>query len=579
MISFWRSLGRTEAINWIAVAVVVVLQVNGVNHVNSGFEIVGREPLFYASIFLAFVPMLAVLGMARFVVIPHVPVWLRPYLTLVSFEIAIFVRTWTFDALIRHFSFSVDSQFGARLASAQINQMIVFVVFAYLVSSANDFARQNKELAQSLEALNAAQRDTQQRLAERKRSLILSIQNQLRNALAGLRGFDSEKDAEGLKSVIDDIVRPISHQLGREFEADVPGRFDTDRARIQLRTLFVRSVTDNPFHPLLFTLWVFPAAVTTLVSWVGQDSLWLGALLCAIYYVVALALHWAWKLVPAAWGVVVRAVLITLAPMLFGFIANQFVHVFIGPNTPDNSVTLSIFFMFITWSITLVVTSRRLLRENFAALTEANAALRRQLVTENAEARHFEEAVSRVLHGPVQDAVAASLLRVQQLPPGTKLGSSELEQIRRPVEQALTLLNAPEISARSVEQSLLDLTELWNGVVSITLQLDQRAVDAIALSEGSNSTVVELLREAISNAIRHGDASQVVVEVALVNDKDALLRVSNNGEPVTAEGVPGIGTKLLNDLAVSWSRQNVDGEVVVEAVVPLETNQSRAEVG
>lgn len=571
MIGFWQSLGRKEAINWIAVAVVMFLQVNGVSHVNSGFAIAGREQLFIASIIGAFIPMIAVLLLSRFVVIPRLPAQARPFITLLSFEIAIVARTWLFDELIRAFDFSADSQFEARLASAQINQMIIFVVFAYLVSSAKDSARQNKELVQSLESLNVAQRDTQQRLANRKLALVASIQSQLRTALAVVRGFDSEKDAEGLKSVIDDLVRPMSHQLGREFEAAAPAPIATGRARADVRTLFTRSVTDNPFHPLWFTLWVFPAAVTTLVSWVGLDSLWLGALICAIFFGMTLAFHWAWKLIPSRWGVAVRAVFVTLVPISFGLVANNFVHVVADIETPNNSVTLSIFFVCITWSIALVITSRRLLRENFTALTEATAALRRQLVSENAEARHFEGAVSRVLHGPVQDAVAASLLRVQQLEPGTQLGVVELNQIRLPIEQALARLNAPEISARNVEQSLHDLTDLWSGVVTITLDLEDHAVERVAAAESTNSAVVEILREAISNAIRHGNATEVTVQISLsAAQNDVILRVSNNGSPIALNSNPGIGTKLLDDFAVTWSRQNLGKLIVVEAVVPLE---------
>lgn len=571
MINFWQSLGRKEAINWIAVAVVVALQVNGVSHVNSGFEVEGREPLFIASIFFAFIPMITVLMLARFVAIPYTPVGLRPYLTLFSFEIAIVSRTWVFDVLIRHFAFATDSQFGARLASAQINQMIIFIVFAYLVASAKDFAEQNKALAQSLNELNEAQRNTQNRLASRKNALVASLQSQLRNALSVVQGFDREKDAEGLRSVIDDLVRPISHKLGREFETEHSVPTEQGRSRLELRTLFVRSVMDNPFHPLLFTLWVLPAAVTTLVSWVGGDSFGLGAILCLFFFIATLCLHLLWKFIPRNWGIITRAFLFTVVPICFGVISNDFVTVIADIETPNNSVTLSIFFIFIMWSITLVVTSRRLLRENFAALTDANAALRRQLVSENAEARHFEEAVSRVLHGPVQDAVAASLLRVQQLPAGAQLGPDELKQIRQPIEDALSLLSTPESSIRNVSQALRELTELWNGVVSIELDLDENAISAIASSEGTNSTVVELLREAISNAIRHGDASKVVVNVSLDSaQKDIQLRVTNNGKPVSTEDTSGIGTKLLEELSLSWSRYNFGGEVILEIVVPLE---------
>jgi hypothetical protein len=47
--------------------------------------------------------------------------------------------------------------------------------------------------------------------------------------------------------------------------------------------------------------------------------------------------------------------------------------------------------------------------------------------------------------------------------------------------------------------------------------------------------------------------------------------VTNNGAPLPTNTTPGIGSRLLRDMTLSWSRQNRAGSVVLSAVVPLHT--------
>jgi len=45
--------------------------------------------------------------------------------------------------------------------------------------------------------------------------------------------------------------------------------------------------------------------------------------------------------------------------------------------------------------------------------------------------------------------------------------------------------------------------------------------------------------------------------------------VKNDGELVTLTTKPGLGTRLLNELALSWSLKSENGSTVLEATAPI----------
>ncbi|BAU99783.1 ATP-binding protein [Aurantimicrobium minutum] len=573
MIDFWRNLGRKEAINWIAVVLLLLIQLNGALLVDFDLNLSGKMPLFWLANALPFVPMALVLALGRFVIIPRFPLSVRPTMTLIIFEISIFLRLFTYDLLLQAFGITEASQFWARFGSAQANQLIVLVVIGYLVASAQDYARQNAELASLLAVTKSSQQEVQNRLLKRKQALIKNIETQLNSALNTVKETDSLQIAEQLKFVIDSVVRPLSHQLGRGQKSE-PSTFEyVPKSRIDIRSLLVRSFTDNPFYPVLSVLWMFFPVMTTIASYGSRNTLLLSLLFSGLLLGALFIARLLWMLLVQKLVLPARVVCFTSVPLVLSVLIVWFFSLTAGINTLDKIGMLFLYFFAIVTTITLVGTSRRMLREKNSELKEANAEVKRELVNEQSEARSFEETVSRVLHGPIQDAIWASLRRIEQMGPASKLSSRDLEFVRQPITDALLLLREPVSETQNIEDSLQELIELWGGAVDITLSIPPSLSHEIECSPTTSRALAELLREAISNAIRHGDATEVVVELRSTADgQDIHVKVVNNGAPIPMTATPGLGTQLLDDLTLSWSRSNHKNSVILEAVVPLQNN-------
>jgi signal transduction histidine kinase len=269
---------------------------------------------------------------------------------------------------------------------------------------------------------------------------------------------------------------------------------------------------------------------------------------------------------------VARALVFSVLMLATPLVANPLLERGFGLDFFNTRVVISaaLYFFVMAWSLALVIAVAGLLRKTNRELIDATSQLRRRVITDNVAARHFEQAVSQVLHGPIQDAIAASLKRIESLPSDALSAGSEGDIIRQHIEEALQLLEGSPSRHYSVDQAISELSALWSGVVEINCQCDETTATALNQAQTTSSIVIEVIREAISNAIRHGDATRINIDVELAEpESEVHISITNNGAPLPKQLRPGIGTQLLKDMTLSWSRRNLAEHVVLTAVVPL----------
>jgi nitrate/nitrite-specific signal transduction histidine kinase len=143
-------------------------------------------------------------------------------------------------------------------------------------------------------------------------------------------------------------------------------------------------------------------------------------------------------------------------------------------------------------------------------------------------------------------------------------------ELNEMISSTIVLLDLPDEEQPALEQSLADLAEFWDGVAKIRYKLTPAAKRVLATHPVTSATAIELIREACSNAVRHGKASQIRVEVSVSKDQNRLeLNVSNDGSLVKMTTKPGLGTKLLNELALWWNLRSAGTTTVLDAITPV----------
>ena len=119
---------------------------------------------------------------------------------------------------------------------------------------------------------------------------------------------------------------------------------------------------------------------------------------------------------------------------------------------------------------------------------------------------------------------------------------------------------------KSFEDLAGDLQLLWEGTVEIELKHSRGAAKLLAKDDGLARCVFEILREAVTNSVKHGNATEVLLRLSL--NEDLVLEVINNGEMV--EDTQGFsGQELLEQLCLTHQLENSDEGVLLTARLAL----------
>lgn len=196
-------------------------------------------------------------------------------------------------------------------------------------------------------------------------------------------------------------------------------------------------------------------------------------------------------------------------------------------------------------------------------LLEFNATLERELKWIDAQVWIIRREWAYLLHGRVQSALTAALARIGD---GSYVPAETLHKVQEDISRARAAIYGGITAGFDLSDSLKELEETWEGICAIELEIESEAFAAVQRDLGLARAVNEIVRECVSNAVRHGSASRVKVELANA-EAELRLRVTNNGSPVTRKTRASLGSEMMNSLSINWSLRNArnPASVVVSA--------------
>ncbi len=154
---------------------------------------------------------------------------------------------------------------------------------------------------------------------------------------------------------------------------------------------------------------------------------------------------------------------------------------------------------------------------------------------------------SKVLHGAIQTRLIACAMVIERAS-----ATGNHKAFRNAIEEALKVLNtplAPTQFASTIHQEVERKVSLWEELCDFTVHVD---IGELITAQESAVTVGRIVEEGIANAIRHGGATQVSIEVT-VNDDTIKIVVTDNGSGIKA-GTPGMGSAFIQQASAGkWS--------------------------
>lgn len=491
--------------------------------------------------------------------------------TLLAFAVAFLARAVVFDRVVWMTGASEQPDLLYRLAASLPTFGFGLLICAYIVSIAREFSRNLQHIAAIREEIADLEASAAQRVRAHREELLEFVQSTLKRDLATVLGEAPPAALERMRATIEQVVRPVSRQLASSMpDLELP-RAPAGQA-IAWSTVVRNMFVGNPVRPVWFALWTAGAAWSITISRL--------VLIDTVAYVllVGAASYVAQELASVGWRRVARAALgwrvgyFVAAGLGSGIAVNLVARLFapVASNQPGLLFAYALISLGIATFIAVVTSLRRELNATIPLLELCSQELRGTLVSINTQLREQRLAIGRALHGPVQDRITVAAFRLADAIADGKADPALIAELSAPIERAIDETSRAEPHAVDVRHSVAELAELWLGVVEIQVDLSDAVAHLMSRFPASGHTVVEVIREACANAIRHGEARRVWVQLT-VGDRPKSVRVSvrNDGSALPEQPAGGVGSLLLDELTLEWTRRSDATETVLTALVPL----------
>jgi signal transduction histidine kinase len=416
-------------------------------------------------------------------------------------------------------------------------------------------AQVNDQLARELSGLREA-------IAEKIAAALIQISQQVDGLSTSTPKDELLARAAKISELCDTEVRALSHQISeRHFEPDftsgAPENFPKKISGVPLRSRDIK----------LHWQWVAGIGVLNAFAIALEHGGWIGAISAMLAIAVGIPLLRVFDSLRTSRlkteSAAVAIVQVALDYVLTSALALAALW-FAGAYLPEirkyvQTVYLIVpIVILIIWALVqIIIEYTRRLRQHGNDLSVQNQLLAQAVSVAQARAAKARNRIGKLLHGTTQGRLASVSLAIAAAASSESPERLELllnqarEQLALAENDIETTLHDAEVeSTPSLKVELKELVEGWRNLVSISHQVSLEAIQDLEARPKLMPAVAEAMQECVTNAVRHGKASSVAINIHLEREQDQelVLEVSNDGVPVS-EIVPGFGIRAIYENA------------------------------
>lgn len=570
--SRWRvafdRIGGPDAVTWPAFWITYASNLTA--HLTTGgavnASIAVRLVIVTVAQIVAFIPLLVM----RWTVLRR-PSRPKPWIAVGGFAFAAVLRAVVLTALLVGVGAVSEPLWGYRIVASLQNTMVLLIIVALVVSAMRAHARTLQGLIQVQHDLLKTEEELVKDVTTRNEQVIVQVQERLRTELATLDTVDGAASVVELQRLASDIVRPMSHELATSLP-NIPDVLPSlDDAHVTWKQAVMGLIDRPPLRPFLAALYMAWILSSTAWSVFGVTR---GLAMSAVAFVSVMTGSWVanWILGPLLQRLVAPASLVAtlISGLLVGFTSAGAISLL----DPPGAVRVIFIFgggVFITGVVLLtafVTAVLRRQRNTELELIDSTEKLQFQLVRLRQAQWLQRQALARALHGPVQAAVTAAALRLDAAVRSGGTGAELLENARHTLLAAVDVLDTADSTDYNLDVALERISGTWEGLCEITSQVDILAATAMAEDAIASAVVIDLMSEAVSNAVRHGEAKNIFISISIAEHQLLTLTIRDDGNSESNTRPPGLGTALLDDCTMKWTRDIASTGTTLSADVP-----------
>ena len=529
------------------------------------------DPRWFLVNFLAFLPPIAIALAYRFLFLTALPDASRPILNLAVAGIAGSSRNVSVGVFANVLDIDVAQLWLFRVIGGMVIGIAIFLLWSIVQGTSSDYKSSLIRLSQIQTELSDARgempellQEVNENLQSRTRSAVLPQLEEINRALGESRS--SELAVQQLRETLENQVRPLMDEISANTPAPFPQR-NIERlakSRVELPTKF------NLYEAL-------PILGSSLAQSMGY-GFWLTLLYGAAgaiqslqaIIIFALTLFIARFFVPrdreyprlvgATLVIVIAAIassatvlyLATLSLPMIEFVAIAGLSVFGGILAP-------------------ILNALNAARQKRRAEIEARISI--DLLEIAKQNSFFAQRVwvfrrrwLLVLHGTVQSALTAAVNRLSN---AKEVDEFTVQMVNQDLLRATSAIDSNQSNSLNLEESFKELHDVWSGICSVNVKISERAKRALTRNSDTTFCVNEIAKEAVSNAVRHGSAKSVLIEIDRLEDDLLQVEITNDGIPLRSQEKPGIGSEMLDEICLNWALENSGKKVRLTANLPV----------
>jgi signal transduction histidine kinase len=492
----------------------------------------------------------------------------RVVVVLISYLLGGVARGLLLSLLLEVFDFTESFIWQGRVAfSLAFITVTVSIVTYFWTNYTNNLgavAELREETAQLQSALVQLEFEAEAQSVRQ----VTDVSNEIVRELERIELYPAGAQEQEIQRVINERVRPLSHQFAEEIRSWQPAVALPPEARQKSnwRELELTAKLPSLWLAFAYSLTTFPVAFETL----GLQI----ALLVVVANVVTLvpavfvAFWLARRVVPklaTPWRELVFT-LILLAAASVGVAGNTLA--LSGTERPFAYVLAGLTtFPIYTWVLAVAGALWVDVANKEQALTEVSAQLRWAIARINLLAWYNRGIVSRLLHGPIQNSLHATAIRLKNADPEVVV-DNVIRDLRKRIAEASPTTLVGNLDDADLGASLAEATRLWRGIAEVKIEVTPNALSALELDRPAAEIVLDLCNEACSNAIRHGKAKSIELQIA-VSGSILELTVLDDGSGAAATAGKGLGTRFLDSCSVGWQISQREGKNLLQVQLPV----------
>ena len=497
--------------------------------------------------------------------------WPRVLAVLASYAVGGAARGVTLSLLLHEIGGTDGDGWRYRVPAGALNMgSIVFLVtFGWAVFHAyrnaiTTLLLETRKLQAALEQLEVeARADTLRQLSDVSAGIVRELQS-VEVHPAGAQVLEIQR-------VIDERVRPLSREFAADLRQWAPDRFTIGVP--SMREIWAKVNPGDhllsPWFALIVSIAPFPLA-NARFGWLkaAELTVLLFATLWPAVFIGNVALRRALATARSPW----RELLITSMFLTVAAFGVTSTYVVLRDTAAPATFVLAglVTFPMYSWVALVGLTYWADARRQEQRLLQVRADLTWAIARVNLLHWFNRGVITRLLHGPIQNAMHATVIRLRSKDPDTVV-AGVIAELRQRILDVDTMLLRPSDDAAEVGSQLETLARVWSGIADVDIEVSPAARRALGGDHAGATIVLDLCQEAVSNAIRHGAARQLRVQFDLAT-RVLVMRITDDGRVRPGGAVPGIGSQFLDTVSIDWTRTREGDANTLTIRIPLDAD-------